>query len=51
LAVTGDEAQMMDLETYEQFTLPIDEELRGQLNPGEEVLYMVAMGKRKITKV
>ena len=24
---------------------------KGQLNPGEEVLYMVAMGKRKITKV
>lgn len=51
LAISGDEAQMMDLETYEQFTLPIDEELRGQLHPGEEVLYMVAMGKRKITKV
>lgn len=51
LAIAGDEAQMMDLETFEQFTLPIDEELRGQLNPGDEVLYMVAMGKRKITKV
>ena len=51
LAISGDEAQMMDLETYEQFTLPMDEELKGQVNPGDEVLYMVAMGKRKITKV
>ena len=51
LAISGDEAQMMDLETFEQFTLPIDEELKGQVNPGDEVLYMVAMGKRKITKV
>ena len=51
LHIAGDEAQMMDLETYEQFSLPIDEELKGQLNPGDEVLYMVAMGKKKITKV
>ncbi len=51
LNIAGDEAQMMDLETFEQFSLPIDEELRGQINAGDEVLYMVAMGKRKITKV
>ncbi len=51
LNIAGDEAQMMDLETFEQFTLPIDEEMRGQINSGDEVLYMVAMGKRKITKV
>jgi translation initiation factor 5A len=51
LNIIGEEAQMMDLETFEQFTLPIDVELRGQINAGDEVLYMVAMGKRKITKV
>jgi len=36
---------MMDLETFENFTLPIDPELKDQLQAGEEVLYMVAMGK------
>lgn len=51
LAISDTEAQMMDLETFEQFSLPIDDEFKGQLHPGEEVLYMVAMGKRKITKV
>lgn len=51
LAIGGDEVQMMDLDTYENFSLPIPEEYKGQLNPGEEVMYLVAMGKRKITKV
>jgi translation initiation factor 5A len=51
LALTGDEVQLMDLDTYENFQLPIPEEYKGQLNPGEEVMYLVAMGKRKITKV
>jgi translation initiation factor 5A len=51
LAIAGDEAQMMDLETFENFTLPIDPELKDQMHAGEEVMYMVAMGKRKITKV
>lgn len=51
LAIAGDEAQMMDLETFENFTLPIDPELKNQMHAGEEVMYMVAMGKRKITKV
>ena len=41
----------MDLETFENFTLPVDPELKDSLQSGEEVLYMVAMGKRKITKV
>ncbi|MBC7108670.1 MAG: translation initiation factor IF-5A [Methanomassiliicoccales archaeon] len=51
LAIVGDEAQLMDLETYENFQLHIPEELKGQLKPGEEVMYLVAMGKRKITRV
>ncbi|NLK25538.1 MAG: translation initiation factor IF-5A [Euryarchaeota archaeon] len=51
LAILGDEAQIMDLETFDNFTIAIDPELKGQLQPGEEILYMVAMGRRKITRV
>ena len=50
LNLAGDELNVMDLETYEQFALPADPEF-ADLQPGDEVLYMVAMGKRKIIKV
>ena len=51
VAITGDEILLMDLETYEQFALPKDPEFEGQLEPGKEILYMIAMEKKKITRV
>ena len=51
LAVMGDEVQLMDLETYETFQLPVPEEFAGQFHNGEEIMYLVAMDRRKITKV
>jgi translation initiation factor 5A len=52
LALMGSEVvQLMDLETYETFDMPIPEDLKGQLEPGKEILYLQAMGKRKITRV
>jgi translation initiation factor 5A len=52
LALMGtDVVQLMDLETYETFEMPVPEELKGQLEPGKEILYLQAMGKRKITRV
>ncbi len=52
LALMGSEVvQLMDLETYETFEMPIPEDLKGQLEPGKEILYLQAMGKRKITRV
>jgi translation initiation factor 5A len=52
LALIGsDVVQLMDMETYETFEMPIPEELKGQLEPGKEILYLQAMGKRKITRV
>jgi translation initiation factor 5A len=52
LALMGaDVVQLMDMETYETFDMPIPEDLKGQLEPGKEVLYLQAMGKRKITRV
>jgi len=52
LALMGaDVVQLMDLETYETFDMPIPEDLKDQLEPGKEILYLQAMGKRKITRV
>jgi translation initiation factor 5A len=48
LAVAGKEVQLMDLET---FSLEIPEEYEGQLHNGEEIMYLVAMDRRMITKV
>jgi translation initiation factor 5A len=50
LSMTDSEVQLMDLETYETFSLPLDAELKGALSPGGEVQYLDAMGKRRITR-
>ncbi|MCK4367651.1 MAG: translation initiation factor IF-5A [Thermoplasmata archaeon] len=50
LAVLGSEVQLMDLETYETFNVTISAELGGKLSPGGEIQYLVAMGRRKITR-
>ncbi|MCI4327263.1 MAG: translation initiation factor IF-5A [Thermoplasmata archaeon] len=50
LSLTDVEVQLMDMENYETFSLPIEAELKGQLTPGTEVQYLDAMGKRRITK-
>jgi translation initiation factor 5A len=51
LAVGGNEVQLMDLETFENFSLAVPEEFQGQLHSGEEIMYLVAMERRMITKV
>jgi translation initiation factor 5A len=50
VSLSGTEAQLMDLESYEMFSMAVDDELKGQLTPGSEVQYVDAMGKRRITK-
>jgi len=50
LSLTETEVQLMDLETYETFALPVEPEVKGQLTPGTEVQYLDAMGKRRITR-
>ena len=50
LSLTDAEVQLMDLETYETFSMAIDAELKGQLTPGSEVQYLDTMGKRRITR-
>ncbi|MGC8913324.1 MAG: translation initiation factor IF-5A [Thermoplasmata archaeon] len=51
LAITGNEVQLMDMQTYEQFTLPIDEEMKSQMEPGKEIQYVETMGRRKIMRI
>ena len=48
LSVNGDMANVMDLETFENLDLPMVEELKGQLNPEEQVEYMIIDEKLKI---
>ncbi|MFP4170319.1 MAG: translation initiation factor IF-5A [Methanomassiliicoccales archaeon] len=50
LSFVGSEVQLMDLENYETFNLPLPEELEGQMDEGQEIMYMEAMGKKKITR-
>jgi translation initiation factor 5A len=51
LSLVGDSAvQLMDLETYETFEMPIPDEFKGQLQPGNEIQYLQALGRKKITR-
>lgn len=51
LALIGDSAvQLMDLDTYETFEMPIPDEFKGQLEPGKEIQYLEALGRKKITR-
>jgi translation initiation factor 5A len=50
LALMGDQVQLMDLETYATFEIPIPEEFKDKLEPGKEVQYLEALGKKKITR-
>ena len=51
VSITGTEAQLMDMETYEMFHLAIADDIKGTLKAGEDVQYIVAMDRKKITRV
>jgi translation initiation factor 5A len=51
VAIMGDNAQIMDLETYEIFESPIPEELKGKIKQGGEVLYWILMGRKMLMQV
>ena len=48
LSINGDEALIMDLETFEQISIPINEDHTEKVEEGCELLYLVAMGRYKI---
>ena len=51
LAIQGDNVQLMDMTTYENFELPMDAELKDTIKEGQEVMYIVALEKRKIMRL
>ena len=52
LSLMGEDiVQLMDLETYETFEMPVPDEYKGKLAPGNEIMYLEALGKKKITRV
>ncbi len=50
ITASGDSAQIMDLETYETFDMMVDEEFQDKLEAGQEINYMIALGRMKITR-
>ncbi len=51
LSITGNMANVMDLETYETFDLEIPEELKGEVKEGVEVLYWGITGVKVMKQV
>lgn len=51
LSVSGNNANVMDMETYETFEMEIPEELKKQVREGVEVLYWVIMGTKVMKQV
>jgi translation initiation factor 5A len=51
VALMGENVQLMDLETYATFEMRIPEEYKGKLEPGKEISYLEALGRKKITRV
>jgi len=50
ISVTNNVAQLMDLETYETFEIEVPENLLEKVKPGEEVIYIESLGKKKIAE-
>lgn len=51
LSITGDKANLMDVDTYETFDLEIPDELKGQVTEGCQVLYWVILTERVMKQV
>ncbi|BAD85067.1 translation initiation factor eIF-5A [Thermococcus kodakarensis KOD1] len=55
IAITPDTVQLMDMETYETFDVPIeggvDDEVKGQLTEGITVEYWETLGRIQIKKI
>jgi translation initiation factor 5A len=51
LAIVGDKAQLMDMETYEVFELDIPEEMKGQVKAGTEMNYFDVVGIKTLKQL
>ncbi len=48
LSVSGDVVQIMDNADYSTLELKIPEELKGKIEAGKDISYLISMGKMKI---
>ncbi|MBW1839242.1 MAG: translation initiation factor IF-5A, partial [Deltaproteobacteria bacterium] len=51
LSVSGDIAQLMDLDSYETFDASVPEDLKGKLDSGVEVIYWQFESKLQIKEI
>lgn len=51
LSVSGNKANVMDVDSYETFEMDIPEELQGQVHEGSEILYWLLMGVKVMKQV
>ncbi len=51
VSITENHAQLMDLESYDTYELPVPEDLKDSVKAGSEVEVMESMGKRAISRV
>ncbi len=51
VAMAGETAQLMDLETYDTFDAVVPEELKDQIKQGGEIQYWVLMGRKMIVSI
>ncbi|MGC8662719.1 MAG: translation initiation factor IF-5A [Candidatus Micrarchaeia archaeon] len=51
VSISGGNAQLMDLESFETFELPIPEDLKQGIKPGSEVEILESMDQKAISRV
>jgi translation initiation factor 5A len=51
LSISGDKANVMDIETYETFDMKIPEDMKDKIVEGAQVLYWVIMGEKVMKQV
>jgi translation initiation factor 5A len=52
LAIVGNNVQIMDMESYENFetSMPVEEEIKSKIAPGVEIEYWQMLGQNKIMR-
>ena len=51
LAILGEKVQLMDLGDYSVFELEIPEEMKGEIKPGEEIVYFEVAGVKTLKRI
>ncbi|PIN81510.1 translation initiation factor IF-5A [Candidatus Woesearchaeota archaeon CG10_big_fil_rev_8_21_14_0_10_30_7] len=51
LSITGDKANVMDMESYETFDMEIPEDLKGQVAEGVQVLYWIILEDKVMKQI